>query len=91
MINKPILLRQNMKKIEKSDKPTKTTTYQQSEIMTRNDVAALFKISLVTVHQWIQTGVLRAHRLGTRVYFKRSEIDAAMTVIEPKRNKGVRT
>jgi excisionase family DNA binding protein len=73
----------------KSDKPTKTTTYQQSEILTRADVSKLFHISLVTVHQWVQSGVLKAYRLGTRVYFKRSEIDAAMTVIVPKGNKGV--
>lgn len=63
------------------------TTYQQSEILTRSDVANLFKISLVTVHQWTQTGILKAYRLGSRVYFKRSEIDAAMTVIEPKNRR----
>ena len=62
------------------------TTYQ-SEILTRSDVASLFKISLVTVHQWTQSGVLKAYRLGSRVYFKRSEIEAAMTVIEPKNRR----
>jgi excisionase family DNA binding protein len=67
----------------------------QSDYLTRSDVASLFKISLVTVYQWTQSGVLRAYRLGSRVYFKRSEIEASLTVIEPKRatakplNKGV--
>jgi excisionase family DNA binding protein len=56
----------------------------QSDYLTRADVASLFKISLVTVHQWTQQGIFKAYRLGTRVYFKRSEIDNALTVIVPK-------
>jgi excisionase family DNA binding protein len=57
----------------------------QSDYLTRLEVSSLFKISLVTVYQWTQSGVLRAYRLGSRVYFKRSEIEASLTVIEPKR------
>ena len=72
------------------NKPT-----NQSDYVTRLDVAAMFKISLVTVHNWTQAGVIRAYRLGCRVYFRRSEIEAALTVITPKKatgkplNKGV--
>ena len=56
----------------------------QSDYLTRFDVAAMFKISLVTVHNWTQAGVIRAYRLGSRVYFRRSEIETALTEIVPK-------
>ena len=56
----------------------------QSDWITRFDVAAMFKISLVTVHNWTQAGVIRAYRLGSRVYFRRSEIESALTEIKPK-------
>jgi excisionase family DNA binding protein len=67
-----------------NDKSNSPTNYQ-SDYLTRSDVANLFQISLVTVHQWTQQGILKAYRLGSRVYFRRSEIDKALTAIEPKR------
>ncbi|MDB5274177.1 MAG: hypothetical protein JWO58_2544 [Chitinophagaceae bacterium] len=50
------------------------TQEQVKEILTRKDVADLFEVSLVCIHDWIKKGILRPYKLGNRTYFKRSEI-----------------
>lgn len=57
--------------------PTATDT-PQSEYITRREVAKLFKISLVTVHDWTKKGILQAYKIGKRVYFKPSEVEKAL-------------
>jgi excisionase family DNA binding protein len=47
---------------------------QEKEVMTRKEVATLFGISLVCVHDWINKGILTPYKLGNKTYFKRSEI-----------------
>lgn len=47
--------------------------------ITRRDVAKLFKISLVTVHDWTRKGLLSAYKIGNRVYYKRTEVEGALT------------
>lgn len=60
-------------------------TNNHTELLTRSEVAQMFKISLVTVWQWTQKGILKAHRFGTRIYFKRSEIEANLIAVTPKK------
>ncbi len=43
--------------------------------ITRKEVAELFGVSLVTIHNWTREGVIRAYKIGTRVRFKKSEIE----------------
>ncbi len=54
------------------------------EMMTRKQVAALFSVTLPTVHDWINKGVLRAYKAGGKTYFKRTEIEAVFAVKRPK-------
>jgi len=54
-------------------------TFQQpqethKEILTRKEVAELFNVSLVCVHDWINKGLLHPYKLGNRTFFKRSEV-----------------
>lgn len=59
--------------------PQQTATdTTQSEYITRREVAQLFKISLVTVHDWTKKGILQAYKIGKRVYFKPSEVEKAL-------------
>lgn len=46
----------------------------QKEIMTRHDVADLFSVSLVTIHDWNKKGILKPYKLGNRTYYLYSEI-----------------
>lgn len=59
--------------------PLKTTSEpakpEEEPLLTRKEVAYLFRISLVTLHEWMKQG-LPSHKQGGRVYFVRSEVMA---------------
>lgn len=59
-------------KIEKriSEKPSK----KEDVLLTRNDVSKYLKVSLTTIHHWTKGGVLKAYRIGNRVYYKKNEL-----------------
>lgn len=47
---------------------------EEKEFLTRKEVAELFKVSLVTIHEWCNNGVLKHYKVGNRTYFKYSEL-----------------
>lgn len=47
---------------------------EQVELLTRKETAEFFRVSLVTLYNWTKYGILVSYRIGTRVYYKRSEI-----------------
>ncbi len=48
---------------------------QVEELLTRKDVAKIFKTSLVTLRQWEKDGKIpKPFRKGTRVFFRKSDI-----------------
>ena len=47
---------------------------QDETLLKRKDVAKLFHISLVTLHEWMKTGRIPFHRINSRVFFKQSEV-----------------
>lgn len=49
-----------------------------TEFLTRKETAELFKVSLVTIHDWSNNGILKAYKLGNRTYFKRTELLEAL-------------
>lgn len=52
---------------------------KQSEYLTRQNVADLFRVNLSTIHNWSKNGTLRPLGIGgSRVYFLRSDIDACL-------------
>lgn len=46
--------------------------------LTRNEVAEMLKVDLSTVHNWTKSGKLKAYSIGTRVYFKRDEVEQSL-------------
>lgn len=42
-------------------------------LLSRKEIAAIFRISLVTLHKWMKAGI-PFHKQGGRVYFFRSEV-----------------
>ena len=62
---------------EDRDKNIERVTFV-AKLLSRNEVAKLLKIDLSTVHNWTKKGKLLAHGLGNRVYYKRSEVEAAI-------------
>jgi len=48
------------------------------EVMTRKEVADLFSVSLPTIHDWANSGIIKPYKVGNRTYFKRSELFSIM-------------
>ncbi|MGA0556041.1 helix-turn-helix transcriptional regulator [Larkinella sp. VNQ87] len=44
------------------------------EFLTREEVAALLKVSKVTIWNWDKKGLLKPYRLGNHVRYKRNEV-----------------
>jgi hypothetical protein len=51
------------------------------EFLTRNEVADMLKVDLSTIHNWCVKGKLIPFGIGSRVYFKRSDIETIMIPI----------
>jgi excisionase family DNA binding protein len=48
------------------------------EVMTRKETAELFSVSTVTIHDWVNSGIIKPYKVGNRTYFKRSELLSVM-------------
>ena len=55
--------------------------------LTRKEVAELLGISLVTLHHWVKNGVIKAHKIHTRVRFRSDEVEKALKEIESLKYK----
>lgn len=55
------------------------------EVMTRKETAELFSVSMVTIHDWVNSGIIKPYKVGNRTYFKRSEL---LSVMDLSNNKG---
>lgn len=65
--------------------PARETPQSPNEelLLTRKEIAGMFTISLVTLHDWMNKG-LPFHKQGGRVYFLRSEV---LAYIKQKRGR----
>jgi excisionase family DNA binding protein len=50
-----------------------------TEFLTRKETTALLGISLVTLGEWTKQGIVQSYRIGTRVRYKRAEIETALS------------
>lgn len=48
------------------------------EYLTRKEVCEMLKIDKSTLWRWTKEGLIAAYGAGNRVYYKRSEIEAAL-------------
>lgn len=48
--------------------------------LTRQETAQLFKISLRSLHNWNQHGLLKPYSIGSRIYYRSDEVEKALTV-----------
>ena len=54
----------------------------QTRYLTRKETAQKLGISLVTLHKWTKNGIIKGHKINTRVRFKSEEVDKALKEIE---------
>lgn len=53
-----------------------------TEYLTRKEVAEFLKADLSTIHNWTVKGKLKAYGIGNRVYYKRAEVELAITPLK---------
>lgn len=58
------------------------TEQGEQELLTRQQVARMLKISLPTLNEFTKTGKIQAHRIGSRVRYKHNEVVAALASIK---------
>ncbi|MDO5665137.1 MAG: helix-turn-helix domain-containing protein [Bacteroidia bacterium] len=61
-----------------SNQPQPTTPDTGTDYITRKEVARLFRVSVVTVHDWTNKGILTAYKIGNKVFYKRPEVENAL-------------
>jgi excisionase family DNA binding protein len=54
---------------------------QPTEWISRNDVAKMLGVSHTTLYSWNRKKILIAYSIGNRVYYKRDEVNNALTPI----------
>ncbi len=69
-------VRKELGEIKKDFQPKKPTEY-----LTREETAGLLKINLSTLFNWTKKGKLNAYGIGSRVYYKREEVEKALVKI----------
>lgn len=64
--------------------PTTLTPPAQEpdQLLTRKETAARLNITLATLHEYTKAGRIRAHRIGSRVLYKESDILAALRQVK---------
>ena len=58
------------------------------KLLTRKDTAKFLCISLPTLHEWTKNGIIKAHRIGSRVLYKKEEIIQALLQIQTTKTRG---
>jgi len=50
----------------------------QTDYLTRKDVVKLLQINLSTLHNWTKKGILSSYSIGSRIYYRRDEVNNAI-------------
>ncbi|MCG2610782.1 helix-turn-helix domain-containing protein [Flavobacterium sp. SM15] len=48
------------------------------DYLSRSEVAKMLKIDISSLHNWTKKGKLKSYGIGGRVFYKRSDIEAAL-------------
>ena len=67
-----------VEKISIKDKP--------EELIKAHEACEYLKISKVTLYRWIREDKIKAYHLGTRLYFRRSELIKSLEATDNRKN-----
>lgn len=59
----------------------------ETKYLTRQETARRLRISLVTLTDWVNRGKICAHKIGGRVLFRDSDVEAALNQIIPIKSR----
>lgn len=69
-------IKRELEALKKEFQPKEPTTY-----LTRKEVAEMLQVDLSTIHNWCKSGKLKPHGIGSRVYFKRDQLEDSIIEI----------
>jgi hypothetical protein len=55
---------------------------EQEKLLSRREVAKIFKISLVTLTDWVNEGLIESEKIKSRVYFRESKVFEALKTVK---------
>lgn len=61
---------------------SKQNPKSDEDLITRSETAKILGISLATLHDFTQRGIVPAYRLGTRIRYKKSEVLDSLKAIK---------
>jgi excisionase family DNA binding protein len=64
-----------------------TKPQNDSDYLSRKEVAKLLKITLPTLHDWTKLGFLKSYKIGTRVLYKPGEVKEAVEKVSLIKHK----
>lgn len=73
-------VKHSSRELKTNFEPTKPT-----ELLTVNEVAKMLKVDRSTLWNWQQKGTLIPFGIGARVYYRRSDIEKALTLLGNKK------
>ncbi|MDV2492676.1 DNA-binding protein [Elizabethkingia anophelis] len=56
----------------------KVNTQEEKEYYTREEAAKLLNVSYPTLFQWNRDGILKARKIGKRVYYSKEDVKEAL-------------
>jgi excisionase family DNA binding protein len=67
------------------------TRKEESDFMTRKEVAGLLRITLPTLHDWTKEGLIKSYKIGNRVLYKELEVYEATQELQWNKHKKYRS
>ena len=78
-------LTETIKKCVREELNRNKPSEKEDELLKIEDAVKMFRVSKVTLHKWRKRGLLPFHRIASRIYFKKSELIAALNTAPRKR------
>ena len=60
--------------LSKSSGDSRIQTDSINDLLTRKDAAKMLAISLTTLHDWINKGIIKPYKMGNRTYFRHADL-----------------
>ncbi len=73
--------------VGRSQSQTPINSDMDENYLTRKETADRLRVSLVTLTEWVNRSRLKAYKIGGRVLFRESEVEAALSQIVPLKHK----
>ncbi|MFD1551711.1 hypothetical protein DNU06_02585 [Putridiphycobacter roseus] len=69
-----IINEQLIANIETIIKDLNNNKTEGKEFISRKETAEFFGVSLVSIHDWVNKGIIKKYKIGNKTLFKRSEL-----------------